>query len=188
MRRRTGNQRFKSGHKVCEAEYRKWPGKYDLRARNVPEPIISRGGLRSADETGLKSAHKDDRPTAHGLREWWWDGDPAAGDHSLYDQDGLTIARIVLAGHRYHLRAPIAIPVQSWPDLDAAKRGAEHIALMALPLDPKAAARVKRDNAAPNPLGAPLNRSSYQGAASDWTPAGAGADVPDIPAALRRVR
>src|SRR5262249_6290720 len=47
--------------------------------------------------------------------------------------DGLTIARIVLVDGRYCLRSPIASPHQSWASLDAAKRGAETIALWALP-------------------------------------------------------
>jgi hypothetical protein len=58
----------------------------------------------------------------------------------------------VLEGGRYHLRTPIAIPCPSWATIEEAKRGAECIALMAMPLDPKLAARVGRDkhDAAPD--------------------------------------
>jgi hypothetical protein len=85
-------------------------------------------------------------------------GDSIAGDLSLYDRDGLTVARIVLEPDgRYHLRSPIARPPQSWPDLDAAKRGAVSFALTGLPLDPKLATRIKRDNETPHPMGPPSN-------------------------------
>src|SRR5262249_38215087 len=106
---------------------------------------------RSADKTGVKFGLEGHPPTAHCLREWWWGGD-GEGDHSLYDCDGLTIARIVRRGDRYHLRTPIAIPRQSWPQLEEAKRGAENFALMALPIDPKVAARVKRENETRHPM------------------------------------
>jgi len=49
----------------------------------------------------------------------------------------------------------------SWPDLEQAKHRAESLALAAIPLetvDPKLAARIKRDNATPHPMGSPLNR------------------------------
>jgi len=81
---------------------------------------------------GLKNGHAGHPYPLHCLREWWWGGD-GEHDHSLYDGDGLTIARIVLVDGRYHLRTPIAIPRQSWRSLDAAKRGAETVALWALP-------------------------------------------------------
>jgi hypothetical protein len=159
MQRKQENQRFKSGHGTCKAEYRRFPHVYDWpkASKPVEMPACSSDAqhpLRSAHSTGLKSAHNGDRPKAHCLREWRWGGDPENGDHSLYDRDGLTIARIVLVGGRYHLRSPIATPRQSWSDLDAAKRAAECIALMAMPLDPKVAARIKKDNATPHPMGA----------------------------------
>jgi len=138
---------------------------------------------------GLAEAPQS-QPAARCLREWWWGGD-SEHDYSLYNQDGLTLARVVLVDGRYHLRTPIAIPRQSWPELEEAKRGAESFALMAMPLegvDPKLAARVKRDNSTPHPMGPPLNRQPSQGATSDWKPRGTGADMPDIPEALRRAR
>jgi len=54
--------------------------------------------------------------------------------------------------------APVAIPRQSWASLEEAKRGAENFALMALPTDPKVAARIKKVNETPHPMGPPLNR------------------------------
>jgi hypothetical protein len=95
------------------------------------------------------------RPKARCLRNWWWGGD-GAGDHSLYDKDGLTIARLVLEGAgRYHLRTPLTRPRMAWPSLDT-KRYAESMALAAIPLasvDPKLAARIAKDNSTPNPMG-----------------------------------
>jgi len=70
------------------------------------------------------------------------------------------------------------------------KRRAESFVLMAIPLaavDPKMAARIKRDNEAPHPMGPPLNRPPLTGdATSDWRPTGNGAGVSDIPDFLRR--
>src|SRR5262245_31610396 len=114
----------------CRREAEKWPEKYagGLLA-GFPETK-----LRSAHFTGLKSDVRGDRPTAHCLRGWWWGGD-GDRDHSLYDRDGLTVARVVLEGDgRYHLRKPIAIPRQAWAHLEEAKRGAESLALIMLDL------------------------------------------------------
>jgi hypothetical protein len=93
---------------------------------------------------------------------WSWGGD-GIGDHSLYDRDGLTVARFALDGDRYELRSPVAWPRQSWPRLDAAKRGAVSLALAALPYDRALAARLMRENGEPNPMGPPLNRSLAHG-------------------------
>jgi hypothetical protein len=140
----------------CAAEARKWPEKYGFEARPVPYPLFRTNNLRSAHSTGLKIGLVSDRPAAHCLRGWWWGGD-GDRDHSLYDRDGLTIARVVLEGDgRYRLRTPIAIPRQTWAHLEEAKRGAESFALMAMPLeavDPKLAARIKRNNETPHPMG-----------------------------------
>jgi hypothetical protein len=88
------------------------------------------------------------------LRHWWW-GDPGIGDCSLYDAEGLTRARIVL---RY-LRSPIATPAQHWDGQGAGEHIAESIALASLPLDRQTAARIRRDNSSPHPMGPPLERS-----------------------------
>jgi hypothetical protein len=136
----------------CRTDAGKWPQKYDY-GQLVG---FSANNVRSAHSTGLKFGLASDRPTSHCLRGWWWGGD-GDRDHSLYDRDGLTIARVVLEGDgRYHLQKPIAIPRQAWADLEEAKRGAESFALMAMPLeavDPKLAARIKRNNETPHPMG-----------------------------------
>jgi hypothetical protein len=136
----------------CAAEAQKWPEKYGDGSRAG----FSISNVRSAHSTGLKIGIAGDRPAAHCLREWGWGGDPENGDHSLYDRDALTIARIVLeADGRYRLRTPTARPHVPWADLDEAKRRAESLALAAIPLaavSPKIAARLKRDNEAPHPL------------------------------------
>jgi hypothetical protein len=199
MQRRRENQRFKSGHKVCDAEYRKFPRAYDFPVQSVPSPTFSDRPPAKADKTGIRfglESHLKNRlsdacsPTARCLREWWWGGD-GERDHSLYGRDGLTLARIVLVDGRYQLRTPIAIPRPSWSGLEEAERGAESFALMAIPLeavDPKAAARIKRENSAPHPMGPPLNRPPLTSDAisSRWRSTCNGADVPDIPGFLRR--
>ena len=192
MRRKTDSQRFKSGHKVCAAEYRRFPHVFELpRHTPVPQVGFVNNPPRSAHSTGLKTGPASDRPTRHCLRGWWWGGD-GDRDHSLYDRDGLTIARVVPEGDgRYHLRTPFAIPRRTWAHLEEAKRGAESFALMAMPLeavDPKLAARIKRDNETPHPMGPPLNRPPLTGDAtsSDWRPTGNGAGVLNIPPFLQR--
>jgi hypothetical protein len=176
----------------CAVEAQKWPEKYGFCARPVPDPLFCTTNVRSAHSTGFKIGIAGDRPTAPHLRGWWWGGDGEHDRCSLYDADGLTIARIVPgADGRYHLRAPNSLPRQSWPDLDAAKRGAESFALMAMSLkavDPKVAARIKRDDKTPHPMGPPLNQSLLidNAISSDWRPTGDGADVPDIPDFLLR--
>jgi hypothetical protein len=182
--------------KNCRSEAQRWPEKYDYGLR-ADFPTTN---VRSAHSTGLKSAIRDDRPPFRCLAHWWWGGDPENGDHSLYDKDGLTIARFVLeVDGRYHLRTPVAHPHMSWTDLDEAKRRAESLALMAIPLavvDPKLAARVKRDNETPHPMGPPLNRQ-WPVSAGDAVLIGAGTKLEfkssgpwsgdlDPPALLRR--
>jgi hypothetical protein len=153
MQRKREGQKFKSGHKTCEVEYRRFPRVYDYNPDSpLPPYTNSDESLGSADSTGLKSAHEGDRPPFRCLAHWWWGGDPENGDHSLYDAEGLTVARIVLAGGRYHLRSPLAWLRQSWSDLDEAKRRSEAIALSALPLDSRTAANVRRFNEAEHPM------------------------------------
>jgi hypothetical protein len=133
----------------CRTEAGKWPQKYDYGQ-------LSANNVRSAHSTGLKFGLASDRPRGLSLRGWWW-GVPVEGDLSLYDRDGLTIGRLVLAADgRYRLQSPITRPRLSWPTLVEAKRGAESFALMAMPLeavDPKLAARIKRNNETPHPMG-----------------------------------
>jgi hypothetical protein len=172
----------------CAAEAQKWPEKYGFSAQSVPNPLFTVSDSRSAHSTGLKIGIAGDRPTALRLRGCRWGGD-GASDCSLYGADGLTIARIVLEPDgRHHLHAPNSIPRQSWPDLDAAKRGAEIVALMVMPVESRVAARIKRENELPHPMGSPVNRSLAIGGAisSDWRPTGDGAGVPDIPDFLLR--
>jgi len=192
MQRKQENQRFKSGHGVCKAEHRRFPHAYDW-----PKPVKTTTGtsdardpLKTPVKMGVQEALQE-RPTFRCLHEWRWGGDPQGGDHSLYDRDGLTLARVVLVNGRYHLRTPIAISRHSWADLEEAKRGGELVALMAMPLesvDPKFEARIRKDNTTPHPMGAPLNREPSQetATASGWKPAGSGADMPDVPEFLRR--
>jgi hypothetical protein len=186
-KRKRLDQRKFCGRK-CRAEAQKWPGKY---GPPLSPPSFPTSDARSAHSTGLKIALEDDRAPFQNLAHWRWGGD-GDRDHSLYDRDGLTIARVVLEGDgRYHLRKPIAIPRQAWAQLEEAKRGAENFALMAMPLeavDPKVAARIKHDNATPHPMGPPLNRPPLTSDATsfDWRPTGDGAGIPDIPDFLRR--
>src|SRR5262249_11259488 len=132
-----------------------------LVATPLPEAGFVNNPPRSADKTGVKFGLEGYPPTHHCLREWWW-GDPGIGDLSLYNKDGLTLARIVLEdGGRNYLRSPVTRPRLSWTDLKEARHRAESVALSAIALDtadPKLAARIKKDNSTPHPMGPPLNR------------------------------
>jgi hypothetical protein len=158
-RKNERRQKFPGSHGTCRSEYRRFPRAYDY-----PKTVKTAWGTgivespsEVADFVDSKVPLAPDRPPFRSLREWWWGGDGEC-DHSLYDRDGLTIARIVLVDGRYHLRTPVATPCPSWATIEEAKRGAESFALMAMPLDPKVAARIKRDNETPHPMGPPLNR------------------------------
>jgi hypothetical protein len=184
FRRKNERQRFGSGHKVCQTEYRRFPHVYDYQAdKKGLHPVQCTTEPRSAHSTGLKFGISGHPPCAH-----WW-GDPVDGDLSLYDKDGLTLARLVLEGGRYHLRHPLTWPRVSWPDLTQAKRGAESLALCSLPLDPNLAARIKRDNTTPHPLGPPLNRPVAMPVVESPSiaPADFEGDPLEIPDFLRRV-
>src|SRR5262249_61070832 len=96
-------------------EAEKWPEKYagGLRA-GFPETK-----LRSAHSTGLKIGIESDRRPGKCLAHYRWGGDPDRGDHSLYDKNDRTGARIALHDdRRYHRRSPVTWPRMSWPDLD----------------------------------------------------------------------
>ena len=90
----------------CKAEARKWPGKYAFPSSGVPQAVFCTASESYADSTGLGFGL---RPHHKCLREWIW-GSDGENDHSLYDRDGLTVARVALDGGRYHLRSPIAQP------------------------------------------------------------------------------
>ena len=173
----------------CAAEARKWPEKYGFDPPTPATPPPRTNNVRNAHFTGLKTGIGGDRSPFKCLARFRWGGDPDRGDHSLYDRDGLTIARVVLEGDgRYHLRSPATWLRVSWPDLVEARRHAETLALVAMPINPRLAARIRRDNETPLPLGLPLNLQPSREVAipSDWKPVGDGAGVPEIPDFLRR--
>jgi hypothetical protein len=180
-RRKRLTQHYYCGRK-CRNEFARFPHIFRWEGISPQKPPPSE---RSARKTGLKNGHE-----RHRLR--WGDSDPEAGDYSLYDRGGLTLARIVGGGGRFHLRSPITWPRMSWPDLAEAKQGAEAIALAALPPEAKTTARLKRDNETPHPLGAPAGRSFdigagvLHGAGSKIAEAKVLSDPGDIPNFLRR--
>jgi hypothetical protein len=175
--------------KACKAELRRFPLAYSWPGKPKSAHTLQNDGRppKSAHSTGLKFGLKGDRPSHHSLREWWW-GDPGAGDLSLYDKDGLTIARIVQSDGRYHLRSPLTWPREIWPDVESARHDAETFALGSLSLDPALTKRIAKDNSTLHPMRSLLNRSlSRQEAVhSDWKPIGDGTAMPDTPAFLLR--
>jgi hypothetical protein len=144
LRRKGDRQKFGSGHVVCRTEYHRFPRAYDHPNRvqtGRPTSIVREGG-GSAHSTGLKIGLEGDRPPLGCLARHYWGGDPDHGDHSLYDKDGLTVARLVLADDGlYRLRSPVAWPRMSWSDLNEAKRRAETLALAMISTNPPKAKR-----------------------------------------------
>jgi hypothetical protein len=190
IRRRTHNKRH-CGHIRCRSELRKYPHVYAFPSKIDLPPTKRRADAKSAHSTGTKMAHFDtpwdvpgSRPKWRGLREWWW-GDPLGGtDLSLYDQDGLTLARIVLVDGAYELRSPITWPRKCWPDLESAKRGAELIALSALPPDKATVKALERKQ----PMKPPLNRPWPQERSGNFIiiESKVAGDPGPLPACLRR--
>jgi hypothetical protein len=187
IRRRTHNKRH-CGHVRCRLELRRYPHVYAFPSKIDLPPTKRRADAKSAHSTGTKMAHFDilwgvsGSPPKHpGLRHWWW-GD-SDGDLSLYEKDGLTLARLVLVDGAYELRSPITWPRKSWPDLESAKHGAEVIALSALPPDKATIKALERD-----PMQPPLNRPWPQETSGNFIiiESKVAGDPGPLPACLRR--
>ena len=152
------NRRYCRPPNRCASEARKWPEKYGFGARPL---------LPYIDSTGLKIGIKADRPRHRTLRSWSWHSDDL--EYELRDAAGTLLARIESNAGRHRLTHPRTWPILSWPDMAETKHRAESVALSAIALDavdPKLAARLKRDNGTPHPMGPPLNRSCLQRGAS----------------------
>src|SRR5215510_4574475 len=74
---------------------------YRKRCLACEKPL--RIARRSFCPKPAKCALRAHPPARHCLRQWWG-SDPVESDLSLYDKDGLTLARLVLEGGRYCLR------------------------------------------------------------------------------------
>jgi hypothetical protein len=123
MIRKRSNQRIKSGHGKCSAEYQRFPHVYDFRG---PTPAISNESLAEAHSTGLQT-----RPSRHrSLRHWRWHSEDV--EHELRDAAGTLLARLESNAGRHRLTHPRTTPILSWPDLEEAKHRAESMALMAI--------------------------------------------------------
>ena len=174
----------------CKAEMRRFPLVYSWPEKAHNTRQNDSRASETSDFIGSKRPLKSTPSPSHCLREWLW-GDPVDGDLSLYNQDGLTVARLVLEGGRYRLAYPHTTPTLSWPDgdLDLVKHRAESIALNALSLDAGTAARVAKDNATPHPMGAVPNRlpvSLNTPTALKFRQRGPWSDDLEIPTFMRR--
>src|SRR5262249_660594 len=152
IRRKNERQRFGSGHKTCQNEYRRFPHVYDL-PRREPPPSIGKctDGPKSAHSTGLKTGPAGERPSHRCLRGWSWHSDEC--EHELRDANGTPLARIESNAGRHRLTHPRSTPILSWPGLDEAKHHAEALALAAIPSE--LSARIKRDNETPHRMRRP---------------------------------
>jgi hypothetical protein len=145
---RNARRRYCAAPAKCYGLARTYPQKYQL-------PVYCRAGLAGPIESRDKTPT---RPPHRCLREWFWT-DEVDLELELQDQAGQVLARLEHNRGRYRLTRPRTFPILSWPDFDEAKHRAESMALAALSLDPATAARVAKDNATPNSMGPPLNRS-----------------------------
>lgn len=89
------------------------------------------------------------------MRAWAWHADGL--EHELRDAAGTLLARLESNAGRHRLTYRRTRPIVSWPTLAEAKSYAESMALAGLPLDSQVAARIRRDNATPHPMGAPAS-------------------------------
>src|SRR5262245_20956264 len=92
IRRKNEAQKLGSGHKVCAAEYRRFPGAYDYLGY-PPNPIVNDAG-RNPHEMGTKTAHSAGRA-------WRWETD-LDNEHQLL-AGGTLLARIRLGRGRWDL-------------------------------------------------------------------------------------
>jgi hypothetical protein len=172
IRRKNEAQKFGSGHKVCAAEYRRFPGAYD-HLGYPPSPIANEGG-GNPHEMGTKTAHSAGRA-------WCWEANLDI-EHQLLAGDTL-LARISLRRGRWLMTWP-RLDVRLGKSLDAAQRFVEEM----FPLHAQTATRVQREISCAQRrylAMANLSWSLDRAAQSNWKPTGSGADMPDIPAILQ---
>ena len=142
------NRRFCRPPNRCAAEAQKWAEKYSFGVLPLAPPVEAANSVRNAHSTGIKTRHRS-------LRGWQWVTDDL--EHELRDAAGTLLACLESNAGRHRLTYPRTRPILSCPDLVEAMHQAESMALSALPLDQQAAARIKRDNATPHPMGAPAS-------------------------------
>src|SRR5262245_20868577 len=116
-------QKFGSGHKVCAAEYRRFPGAYDPLGY-PPSPIANEGG-GNPREMGTKTAHS-------ARRAWRWEANLDI-EHQLLASNTL-LARISLRRGRWLMTWP-RLHVWLGKSLETAQRFVEEM----LRLDPQTA-------------------------------------------------
>ena len=154
-KRGDANRRFCRPPNRCAAEAQKWPEKYAFGMLPLSPPVQRGNNVRNAHFTASETAFTGERPSARCLRSWSWHSDDV--EHELRAADGALLARLESNAGRHRLTFPRTFPILSWGNLAEAMHRAESIALSALPLEPASAARIKRDNATPHPMGAPAS-------------------------------
>ena len=185
IRRKNERQKTCIDHD-CKAAIRRYPLAYSWPEKQKTGDTPS--AHKCPSETLDSSCSK---PRDSCLRGWAWSGD-GHGDYSLYDKDGLTLARIELDGSAYRLRSPVTSPCLSWPGLEQAKRGAESIALADLPLvagvniEPRELARINATNGKSHAMGPPINRSPSAAGNFRITESKVPGDPGELPECLRR--
>src|SRR6266487_2171733 len=91
MRRKNERQRFGSGHRTCQAEYRRFPHVFEPPHHSqLPQAVLITRPSRNAHFTGLKTRV---RATHRCLREWFWT-DEVDLELELQDQAGQVLARL----------------------------------------------------------------------------------------------
>jgi len=175
MIRKRADQRCKSGHARCAAEYRRFPRAFDYPgAQDRQPPVFSHVSPAEAHFTGLGAGLRAAPKKC--LSRWRWT-DESDLEFELLDEGSRLLARLEHNRGRYRLTHPRVIPgwvvkmgqnpVLSWADLGEAKHQAERVALGNLPLvagvniEKADRARINAANTRPNPMGPPLNRQPH---------------------------
>jgi hypothetical protein len=102
----------------CRKEFRRYPDAYSYSGRNFNQDA------KSAHFMGVKIALDDDRKVYFGtspMPDWHWDDSIVSGEDWLYAY-GRVVAIICGAEGGWKIRYPIAIPVQTAPTLEAARK------------------------------------------------------------------
>jgi hypothetical protein len=183
---------------VCEQPFERTSPTQKLCGRRKCRREFDRDPSRFFSSLGgsLKSAESDRKnPTKSkgffGVTSGRGVGWKAAGEqHHLIDRHGRIAARLVPEDTGWWIAQPQVIPeLPIYPSLDAAKCAAVNVALWALPLDRKTAAKLRKQNAIPqtdHQSRSPAYPVAFM--SSMWRPSANidAADVPNIPEYLRR--
>jgi hypothetical protein len=126
---------------ACRAEYRRFPHLFAFAGRNPGQPT---GSVERPPKTSTKSGFFWRDASGRG---WRWE--QFGAEHWLFNRAEDVEARVIPADEHYVVRLSPGVDYGAPRPLDQAKRHAISLALARLPLEPKHAARLARQNELP---------------------------------------